>query len=339
MKNNITFQDIANYTGFSKTTISRYFNHPESISKENKEKISAALKDLNYKENKVAKILANGETEFIGLILPDMYNAFYSGIAEKIIKTYDEFGYKFIIFSGSDKEESERKYIEELLTYKIEGLIVLSHTLPSMDLASYGIPVVAIEREDRFISSVSTDNYMGGIQATSLLYKRDCNVLINLISQTKPDVPAYGRVQSFLDTCREHMLDYRIMEFSLGRSYEEMADSIRDVVNRSIIDAFPGKKVGIFCTSDACALIVLNTIIRHYGNLPEEYDIIGFDNIPASLESVIQLTTVGQQSDVIVSKAMHLISKLIEKKKAGENPVKPEHIIVPPKLIIRETTT
>lgn len=338
MKSNITFQDIADYTNFSKTTISRYFNHPESISVKNREKISSALKDLDYKENKVAKILANGATEFIGLLLPDMYNAFYSGIAEKLIKTYDKYGYKFIIFSGSDKEESERKYIEELLSYKVEGLIVLSHTLPSMNLANYGIPVVAIEREDRYISSVCTDNYMGGLQATSLLYNRNCNVLINLISQTKPDVPAYGRIQSFLDTCREHELDYRIMEFSLGRSYEEMANSIRDVVNRNIIDAFPDKKVGIFCTSDACALIVLNTILRHYKELPEEYNIIGFDNIPASLESVIPLTTVGQQSDFIVSKAMDLMMQMITQKRNGEKPVKPAHIIVPPELIIRETT-
>ena len=58
-KKNVTFNDIAKYTGFSKTTISRYFNNPDSLTLENQEIISKALVDLDYKENKVAKIIAN----------------------------------------------------------------------------------------------------------------------------------------------------------------------------------------------------------------------------------------------------------------------------------------
>ena len=65
-KKNVTFSDIAKYTNFSKTTISRYFNNPESLTVENQEIISDALSKLDYKENKVAKILANGKTEFVG---------------------------------------------------------------------------------------------------------------------------------------------------------------------------------------------------------------------------------------------------------------------------------
>ena len=57
-KKNITFDDIAKYTNFSKTTISRYFNNPDSLTLENQQIISDALEALNYKENKVAKILA-----------------------------------------------------------------------------------------------------------------------------------------------------------------------------------------------------------------------------------------------------------------------------------------
>ena len=72
-KKNITFDDIAKYTNFSKTTISRYFNNPDSLTLENQQIISDALEALNYKENKVAKILANGKTEFVGIIIPDRY--------------------------------------------------------------------------------------------------------------------------------------------------------------------------------------------------------------------------------------------------------------------------
>ena len=70
-KKNVTFDDIAKYTNFSKTTISRYFNDIDSLTLENQQIISDALTALNYHENKVARVLANGKTEFIGVIIQD----------------------------------------------------------------------------------------------------------------------------------------------------------------------------------------------------------------------------------------------------------------------------
>ena len=77
-KKQVTFADIAAYTHFSKTTISRYFNHPDSLTLENQEKISQALDTLGYKKNKLAKVLANGKSEFIGIIVPNLYLHYYS---------------------------------------------------------------------------------------------------------------------------------------------------------------------------------------------------------------------------------------------------------------------
>ena len=54
-KKQVTFADIAEYTHFSKTTISRYFNHPDSLTLKNQEKISRALDELGYKKNKLDK--------------------------------------------------------------------------------------------------------------------------------------------------------------------------------------------------------------------------------------------------------------------------------------------
>ena len=123
-KKNVTFNDIAEYTHFSKTTISRYFNNPDSLTLENQAIISDALVKLNYKENKVARILANGKTEFIGIIIPSLYLHYFSEILDRILSTYETFGYKFLVFVGNEKKEVEKQYIKELLAYKIEGLIV-----------------------------------------------------------------------------------------------------------------------------------------------------------------------------------------------------------------------
>ena len=130
-KKKITFADIAAYTNFSKTTISRYFNNPDSLTLENQEIIAQALIDLDYQENKLAKVFANGKSEFVGIIIPNLYLHYYAEMLNQILNTYEKFGYKFLVFVGNHKKETEQQYIHELLAYKIEGMIVLSHTIPS----------------------------------------------------------------------------------------------------------------------------------------------------------------------------------------------------------------
>ena len=134
-KNKITFADIAKYTNFSKTTISRYFNNPDSLTLENQEIIAKALVDLDYQENKLAKVFANGKSEFVGVIVPNLYLHYYAEMLNQILNTYEKFGYKFLVFVSNSNEETERKYIRELLAYKIEGMIILSHKISSKELA------------------------------------------------------------------------------------------------------------------------------------------------------------------------------------------------------------
>ena len=210
-KKNVTFADIAAYTGFSKTTISRYFNNPDSITVENQEKIANALEILNYKENKLARVMANGKTEMVGVIIPNLYMHYYSDMLNHIISTYEKYGYKFIVFAGNEDAEVERQYIQELLAYKTEGLIILSHTLSSKELSEYHIPIVTIEREDEYVCSVNTDNYMGGMQAATILAKSGCDILIHANADFPSNIPAYGRIQGFQDFCKANGFKHRIL--------------------------------------------------------------------------------------------------------------------------------
>ena len=366
-KRNVTYQDIARYTGFSKTTISRFFNRPESVTPDHRKQIRDALDVLDYKSNKVARILANGQTEFIGLIVPNLYLGFYAELLNLFLNTYEKYGYKFIVFSGSSHEETERRYISELLSYKVEGLIVLSHTIPSVELASYGIPIVAVEREDRCISSVNTDNYAGAVQATELLYQCRCDICLHINSQDyDPQVPASARITGFTDVCERHGMDCRILPYTLGNSYDDLQTKVETIVE-DIIASYPGKRKGIFCSNDTTAGIVLNHILRKYGHLPDEFKIIGFDGPPAARQAVVPISTVAQQTDKLVESAMELLVRQISEYTTGasaqrtasegngenaEKAVKegntvnggdafspkPEHRIIPPILMPRGTS-
>ena len=338
-KKNITFSDIAKYTGFSKTTISRYFNNPDSLTLENQQIIADALEKLNYKENKVARILANGKTEFIGVIIPNLYMHYYSEVLNQILKTYETFGYKFLVFTGDDQETNERKYIQELLSYKIEGMIILSHTRPSRELASYNSPIVTIEREDQYVSSVNTDNYMGGVQATSLLAKIGADVLIHINAEFSSQIPSYGRIKGFTDICKEYKIPHELILTDTGHSYEETSQILKNLIE-DIDIRYTGKTKGIFLPNDTFANIVLHHLIRRYGKLPDDYKLIGFDDSPVSREAIVPISTVGQQIDKIAAAAMEILNVQIKEshKRKPALSSEPVHQIIPPVLIHRETT-
>lgn len=339
MKKNVTFSDIAKFTNFSKTTISRYFNNPDSLTLENQKIIANALIALDYKENKVAKILANGKTEFVGIIIPNLYLHYYSQMLNHILSTYETFGYKFLVFIGNEKETVEHQYVQELLSYKIEGLIILSHTISSEELASYHIPIVTIEREDEHVCSVNTDNYMGGVQATSLLIRNKCDVLIHVNSNVPKNVPAYGRIQGFVDVCTDYKVEHEMILMDLGCTNEDNKLHIQEILD-NLEERYPGKRKGIFMPNDTFANVLLNILIRKYGQLPSDFRIIGFDNSPAASEAVIPISTIAQQTDVLAKEAMELLKLQMDERKKREPSLLPTpiHKMIAPKLIPRETT-
>ena len=269
----------------------------------------------------------------------NLYMHYYSDMLDHIISTYEEYGYKFIVFAGNEDADVERRYIQELLAYKTEGLIILSHTLSSKELAEYHVPIVTIEREDEYVCSVNTDNYMGGVQAATVLAKSGCDILLHANADFPNTIPAYKRIQGFQDFCETNGLEHRIMIRDFGANFEENNAEITKLL-QEIEETYAEKKVGIFMPNDTHANILLNLIIRKYGTLPERYKIIGFDNSPVSREAIFPITTVGQQMDKIAQEAVELLSQQIsERKKRRPKPLSaPIHKVLTPVLIRRETT-
>ena len=74
-----------------------------------------------------------------------------------------------------------------------------------------------------------------------------------------------------------------------------------------IDSSYTGMKKGIFLANDTYANIFLNLIFQKYGKLPDDYQIVGFDNSPIASEAIIPITTVGQQIDKIARTAMDLL--------------------------------
>lgn len=180
---------------------------------------------------------------------------------------------------------------------------------------------------------------MGAVQATSLLIKNNCDVLIHVNSEVPQDVPSYGRIKGFLDICREKNVKHELILTDLGNTYKENYDCIFSIVEE-IKRKYPNMKKGLFMSNDTHANVLLNIIVREYGTLPDEFCIVGFDNSPIASEAIIPISTVGQQIEKIAGEAMSLlVSRMNELKKRKPSPQKEIiHKKVTPVLIRRNTT-
>ena len=198
---------------------------------------------------------------------------------------------------------------------------------------------MTIEREDQYVSSVNTDNYMGGVQATSLLAKTGADILIHINADIPKQIPSYERIRGFSDICKEYNIPHEMLLTDTGHTYDETSRILKDLLE-TIDTKYKGKTKGIFLPNDTFANIMLNHLIQKYGCLPDDYKIIGFDDSPVSREAIIPISTVGQQIDKIALSAMDILNNQIEErhKRKPTLSVEPTHKIIPPILINRKTT-
>ena len=128
---------------------------------------------------------------------------------------------------------------------------------------------------------------MGALQATTLLIRDKCDILIHINVNVEKTVPAYDRIRAFKETCEEYQVPYDIDLSVSGNSYQEILNEIRRIFTR-IEEKYPNQKKGIFLSNDTYANMFLNLIFQKYRELPSFYEIIGFDNSPIASEQFSQ---------------------------------------------------
>lgn len=167
---------------------------------------------------------------------------------------------------------------------------------------------------------------MGSTQATSLLIRNKCDVLIHINVHVPQNIPAYDRIRAFEDTCKEHNIPYELNLNVQGDSYQEIFEKMR-MIFQDIDNKYLHQKKRHILSNDTYANMFLNLIFQKYNCLPEEYQIIGFDNSPIAAESIIPITTVGQQIDVIAQTTMELlVEQMNEMKKENLHPFRSQSI-------------
>lgn len=285
-----TLKDVAAKAGVTVTTVSRMLNNRGYISQQTREKVLAAMKELDYRPNELARSLTKRHTNMIGIIVPSVAHPFFSQVVNELEMAASASGYKTLLCNSFHQAYKEMEYLDMLRAHKVAGVVLCSRT---QDIGSHlesGLPIVTFERSDAGnVSSVSCDNFQGGVLATEHLIAKGCRCLLHFSGSHGVQMPADQRCAAFRDTCRRYHLEGRVFETEEAQFQAmDYGDYIRQVLERN-----PDAD-GVFASSDVIAAQVLQACAALGRRVPEDVQVVGFDDVPLARLTTPQLTTIRQ---------------------------------------------
>ncbi|MFM0071546.1 LacI family DNA-binding transcriptional regulator [Paraburkholderia sediminicola] len=145
-----TITDVAREAGTGKTSISRYLNGEMSVlSPELRARIEAAIERLDYQPNQMARGLKRGRNRLIGMLLADLTNPYSVEVLQGVEAACHALGLMPLICHAANEVEMERRYLQLLTTYRVEGVIVNALGVREETLRPVGgggIPAVLVDR-------------------------------------------------------------------------------------------------------------------------------------------------------------------------------------------------
>ncbi|MCM3711662.1 LacI family DNA-binding transcriptional regulator [Sporosarcina luteola] len=301
-----SIRDVAKYASVSVATVSRVLNDKGYVGAETRKKVEAAIAELNYRPNEVARSLFKKQSKTIGLILPDIMNPFFPELARAIEDTASKLGYTVILCNSDEDEEKAQRYIDVLLQKYVDGIIISSNTILEKTIRELNIPVVCIDREiSKDIPTIVVDNKKGARMATRFLKEKGRRKIAHIrgpidIVNANERCEGYREVVSGEQWFNESYIvngNYR-----METATEVVLELLRQ---HPEID-------GIFAANDTMAIGAMKAAYQHGLKVPEEISIIGFDGIALGKASIPELTTIEQPLYKLGQTAAKVLIKLIK---------------------------
>ena len=173
----VRLKDVASKAGVSVATVSHVVNNTKPVSEKTKARIEAAIKELSYTPNFLAKSLKENRSKVIGLIIPDISNYYFTEIASIIEQRLNDAGYNMILCNSNENLELEIQHIQQLKAYMVSGMIIAPTTM-DFDyrklVASQDYPIVFIDRKLSTLQgdSIIADGACAVEEAVSYLIKK-----------------------------------------------------------------------------------------------------------------------------------------------------------------------
>lgn len=333
--NNLTLEDIAELAGVSRSTVSRVVNNQSKVSEKVRKRVLNVIQNTNFHPNAAARTLASQRSWTIGLVLPLSVSFFftdpyYPNLTKGIAQACNQNNYTLAFFLVSNKEDEKNMYPRIARKGFLDGVVVQSghHGDQGIigNMIDMQIPMVVIGRPFRSdnVTYVDIDNTNSSYNAVSHLIRLG-RKRIGAITGPNNSTVGIDRLEGYRKAITEINLPYDenlVVEgdFTEAGGYYAM---------QKILSYKPD---AIFVASDMMAMGAMRAIKDANLSVPEDVALIGFDDLPFSSYSNIQLTTVRQP---VVQSGICAVETLID---IIENGIKqPRHIIMDTELIIRDS--
>ncbi|MCQ2793557.1 MAG: LacI family transcriptional regulator [Bacilli bacterium] len=316
----ITIKELAKITGYSKSTVSYALNGKDGVGNNARKEIIEKANELGYFPNPFAQNISSGTYRNIGVILRDIKNPFYANVFSVIGRLCEKEGYEVMYYDLAGNPNRTKKGIEFLKQKMVQGIILdfFGNTEEVMDsILSLQIPVVVFGLNiNDSISCVQADDENGARDAVDYSLKCGCRD-IYYIGKNGTDIFDLRREKTIKERCEFYGLDFKDHTF-----YIEKTD---DIANE-IIEKCPPDSLFI-CYNDVLACKVISSLMKKNKFVPNDYSIIGFDNIDII---PYPLTTIDIPKSQMSVEAIRLLFKQLN---GGEK----EKVTLSSKLIIRDS--
>lgn len=285
-------KDVAELAGVSVTTVSRVINNYGSLSKKTINKVHAAMRELNYQPNALARAMQGKPSKFIGLIFPNLINPFFAELANELERQLFIKGYKTIIASSAENPEIEHEYLNMLMANQVDGIISGSHNLDIKEYHQIKAPIVSF---DRYLADnipiVAADSYQGGKMAAEYLLAHHVKHLAVMVDEDTSASPTLNRLQGVVDYLNDE-----------HRSFAPI-----DVNQVNLTAVFPGLYDGIAASNDVQAIEISN-ICQAAGMVPnQDFYITGYNGSKLIRQIAPELPTVVQPIPLLAEKLIETL--------------------------------
>ena len=326
--------EIAEICHVSKATVSRVINNnPVGVGEKTRQQVLQTIEKLNYRPNALARSVATAKSGVIGLIVPDVSNFFYPKVIRGVMDFMDSKGYSVIVGNSDYDPAKEAKQLLNLVDRRVDGIILCSGMSNKEFLAEfrkYHIPIGLLGRSfDIALSDVSItgDNVKGAEKSAGYLIRGGHR----RIAYAEGNFKTSGGTQRLKGYRQAHHNAGLAVDEKLIMDGDYTIEFGRHAANKLLESGICFD--AIMTGSDLVAIGMVSQLRERGVRIPEDVELIGYDDIELASVFVPQLSTISKPHyDMAQYVAEHIV-KIIE----GENTILP-HTVIEPKLVLRNTT-
>lgn len=308
-----TIRDIRAKTGLSSATISKYLNGG-NVLPENRVKLQAAISELHYEVNEIARGLVTNKTKTVGVLVYSIESLFNGTLLKYIGEALRRQGYGMLICDSGEDEEVEAQSLRFLVNKKVDGVIVIpvsDHSAFLKPAEDAGIPVVLMDRSltDEEHDCVKIDNRMAAFRAMRLLLDNRHERIAVICSQV--EYTGIQRYRGFLEAMEQAGLP-------VPDEYRKRGRHAMDFGYRSMKELLEleNRPTAVFMTNYEITLGAVMAVKESPFRCPEDISMLGFDDLILSKVVEPKMYMVVQPMREMSEKAVELLLERI--KNTGE---------------------